>query len=252
MGKPVKQRKKWRIRWLDESGQRKSEVYEKRDDAKFALSRHEAHVEEKKRGLRELAPPKKTFDELCDYWLKNKAPQKRNQKDDESVIRAHLRPHFGGKLLSEIKGSDIDTFKISKRHLSNKTISNQLTLLITMLNLSVDEGWIKKYPKIKKPKVSIFNKDFNYLKTNTEIQRFLAAAHAESKLAFTLYATAIYSGMREGERGHRVCGKIRRWKGLARMDMLSKSRRKHLRQTSQCCFILWGQLHLLGWECLLC
>jgi len=50
-----------RIRWLDEHGRRQSAVH---DDYKFAqteLRRHQVEVEEIKRGLRNAAPPDKTF-----------------------------------------------------------------------------------------------------------------------------------------------------------------------------------------------
>lgn len=62
MGKPVKHRDKWRIRWLDEHGKRKSTVH---DDYKFTqteLRRHQVEVEKLKRGIRNAAPPDKTFD----------------------------------------------------------------------------------------------------------------------------------------------------------------------------------------------
>lgn len=199
MSKPIKQRNVWRIRWNDELGHRQSEVHNKYEDAKFALNRHETKVEEIRRGLKGLSVPKKTFFDLCDYWLTYRAPLKRNQKDDESIIRAHLKPFFNEKLLGSIKKSDIDLFKISKQHLSPKTISNQLTLLISMFNAAVEEGWLKTYPKIKKPKISIFSKDFHYLKTDEEIFRFIYAAKEEGEQVYTMYTLAIFTGMREGE-----------------------------------------------------
>lgn len=190
---------KWRVRWTDEHGDRQSEVFDTREDAKFANTRNQSRVEEVRRGLRGLSIPKKTFTELCEYWLKYRSPQKRNPRDDLSVIRAHLRPYFGDKLLLEIRKSDFDGFIISKQHLSKKTVSNILTLLISMLNAAVQEGWLRTYPKIKKPRTSIFSKDFSYLKNNEEVHRFLAAAKAESNIVYTMYATAVYTGMRQGE-----------------------------------------------------
>jgi len=89
VAKPTKHRGKWRIRWIDEKGERQSEVFEDYRRAQTELSRHRVEVEEIKRGIRNAPPPEKTFDDLCDYWLENRAPRKRSAKDDESIIRRH-------------------------------------------------------------------------------------------------------------------------------------------------------------------
>src|SRR5262245_5048451 len=102
MARPVKLRGKWRIRWADESGQRCSEVYDEYADAAFKLREHQLEVEQIRRGLRAAQPPDKTFDELCDYWLDKRAPRKRSRKDDESIIRRHLRPTFGALRLRAV------------------------------------------------------------------------------------------------------------------------------------------------------
>jgi hypothetical protein len=57
VAKPTKRGDKWRIRWLDERGERQSAV---RDDYKVAqneLRRHQVEVEEIKRGIRNAPPP---------------------------------------------------------------------------------------------------------------------------------------------------------------------------------------------------
>ena len=96
MAKPVKHGDSWRIRWLDEHGRRQSAVFEEYKRAQAELSRRHVEVEEIRRGVRNATPPEKTFGDLCDYWLENRAPRKRSRKDDESIIRKHLRPAFGG------------------------------------------------------------------------------------------------------------------------------------------------------------
>ena len=80
------------IRWLDEHGKRQSAVFDEYKVAQKELSRHQVEVEEIRRGVRNAAPPEKTFGDLCDYWIENRAPRKRSRKDDESIIRKHLRP----------------------------------------------------------------------------------------------------------------------------------------------------------------
>jgi len=59
--------------------------------------------------------------------------------------------------------------------------------------------WLRDPPEIKKPTIRLIDDDFDFLKTDTEIARFLAAAFAESEKVYVLYATAIYTGLREGE-----------------------------------------------------
>ncbi|HET6437594.1 MAG TPA: hypothetical protein VFG59_06020, partial [Anaeromyxobacter sp.] len=110
MSRPVRHYGKWRIRWVDEDGRRHSEVYDKREDAVFKLREHEHRVQEIRRSLRLPDPLPKTFDDLADHWLKTRAVLKRSRACDESIIRAHLRPAFGGKLLSRIQAGVIDEF----------------------------------------------------------------------------------------------------------------------------------------------
>lgn len=199
MSKPILHGKKWRIRWIDATGIRRGETYLKRDDAKFALARHHVEVEEVKRGLRGLHIPNKTFADLCDYWLRYRTPQKRRQRDDVNVIKVHLRPAFGHVRLSHLSVQHVDQFSLEREHLSKKTLHNHLTLFISMLNQAQALGWLSKVPRIQKPKVQLFSQEFRYFKTADEIQRFLQAAKDESDKAFFLYATAIYSGLRQGE-----------------------------------------------------
>jgi hypothetical protein len=67
MAKPVKHRGKWRIRWIDEHEQRRSETYDDYRDVQFKLSQYQARVEEVKRGLRAATPPHRTFEQLFAY-----------------------------------------------------------------------------------------------------------------------------------------------------------------------------------------
>jgi hypothetical protein len=86
MGKPVKHRNRWRIRWVDENGQRRSESYDSREHAEVMLKRHRLWVDEIHLGLRTGVCPDKTFGDLADLWLKTYAPNKRSFKHDESII----------------------------------------------------------------------------------------------------------------------------------------------------------------------
>lgn len=199
MGKPVRHRKKWRIRWYDVHDVRQSEVFDDYKVAAFELRQREVVVEEIKRGLRPGPPVEKTFSQLADYWIENRASQKRSGKDDESIIRRHLRPSFGDLKIRELSVLHADRFVVERQHLDKKTVSNLLTLLLSMLNCALDLGWLEKVPRIKKPRIRIFDRDFSYLRSDAEIRRFLGAAEDEGQMIHALYASAVLTGAREGE-----------------------------------------------------
>jgi integrase len=205
MARPVKHYGRWRIRWTDETGTRRSEVHDTYQDALLRLRQHQARVQEVRRGLRSPEPPRRTFEDLADYWLENRSIHKRSRKDDQSIIRS-LRSFLGTTPLQDIGVEKGDAYQkwvqhnsVSGKPLDKKTVANHLTLLVSMLRLAADLGWIQKAPKIRKPKVPLISNDFRYLRTQEEITTFLDAARAEGDLIFTLYATAVYTGLRAGE-----------------------------------------------------
>ena len=133
---------------------------------------------------------------------------------DTSIIESSLRPFFGRLQLEELALEHVDAFrrlrcpnerdfnvslKERKRRgvVSPKTLHNHLTLLISMLNMAVDLGWVKSRPNIKKPKLP--KAGFSYLRTEDDIRKFLLAAQEEKAGVFELYYVATYTGMRAGE-----------------------------------------------------
>ncbi|MBT3980050.1 MAG: site-specific integrase [Bacteriovoracaceae bacterium] len=206
MAKPTKHYGKWRIRWSDERGCRKSESFDSKEDADFYLKKYEVEVEEIKRGIRkrnslQLSAGKKryTFNQTTEYWLKKKAHTKRSLKDDVSILRKHLSPFFGEYYLEEIGVETVDKFQIRLNSLKPKTVSNILTLLISILNLAKELEWIEKVPAIKKPKVDICSTDYKYLKTSGEVTNFLRSAKQVGEYNYTLYLMALSTGLRQGE-----------------------------------------------------
>lgn len=199
MASPVLHRGKWRIRWVDEHGKRQSAVFEDKKEAEFRLRQEQLRVEEVRRGLRAARPGDRLCHELFDYWLAKRAPRKRSYACDVSIIKRHLRPAFGHLKLREVNVQTIDDYVAAKSTLRKQTVRNQLTLLRTMLALAVDLGWLSSLPKVVKPKVRLLSQDYRWLRTQEEVDRFLRAAWDEGPLAFTLYATAVYTGMRLGE-----------------------------------------------------
>jgi len=198
MAKPTNHRDKWRIRWIDHAGKRQSEVYDRYKDAEQALRRHQIEVHEIRCGERVPVARGKSFNDMCDYWLATRAKEKRSEKDDHSIIRCHLRPAFGGIQLSRLDVSLVDRFKGNQAHLAPHTFANHLTLLISMLNAAVELGWLRKVPRIKKPKIAVAE-DYAYLKTTDEIERFLKATDHEDEPVRIMYRLGVYTGMRAGE-----------------------------------------------------
>ncbi len=189
----------WRARWCDQHGARQSQTFKFKRDADAYERQRKAEVEQIRRGLRTGPVPAHSFDELCEQWMANRASQKRSRLHDASIIRAHLRPAFGVRTLRAVDVAAVDGFVLTRTHLSRKTVANVLTLLVAMLNYARDLGWLELVPRIRKPRVRLFSRDYHYLRNDDEVRRLLLAAQEESEMSFVLYATAIYTGMRAGE-----------------------------------------------------
>lgn len=201
MAKPfrIEGKSGWWIRFTDEFGKRRKKSFDAHEDAAKALALEKARVIEVRRGQRDPTPPTKRYDDLADYWTEFKVPQKRSGTDDISIMRAHLRPFFGGRKLADIGVETVDRYLVEKKNLSKKTVNNHLTLLVTQLNLAQELRWIARVPRIKKPRIRLFDADYDYLRTKDEIRRFLIAAAQEGELVHACYATAVFTGLREGE-----------------------------------------------------
>ncbi|MBI5493951.1 MAG: site-specific integrase [Deltaproteobacteria bacterium] len=190
---------KWRARWLDVEGRRRCAVFLSHADAAAYERERKSEAEQIRRGLRPAPVPEHSFDELCDYWLTHRASRKRSAKDDESIIRRHLRPTFGALRVADASWVERYDAFASTFAATPKTLHNVATLLVSMLRCATDLGWIARCPSIRKPRIVRDATDFRYLRTPEEIGRFLRAARNEGPDVFTLYMAAVYTGMRAGE-----------------------------------------------------
>lgn len=197
---PHRYREGWRIKWLDEAGKRKSSFHTSFLDAQEALIANKFEVEQIKKGYSKRYSEEKIFSELCDYWLINVAPTKRSYKDQLSIIQKRLRPFFGHLKLKDITNEYTQKYIISfSDGRSNKTVANHLIVLISMLNFASEMKWLREVPKIKKPKIPRNGNSFSYLKNDEEVSRFLTVAKTKGLNVYTLYAFAVFTGMRQGE-----------------------------------------------------
>ena len=115
-----------------------------------------------------------------------------------SILGRHLEPFFGPMILRSITAEQFDAFA-SKWKLDRKTLHNVQTLFVAVLRMACFElRWVVSLPKFRKVKLSKTS-IYRWLKTGEEVRHFLAAAAAEGRLAYVLFAMAIYTGMRQGE-----------------------------------------------------
>ncbi len=205
--RPTRCRDSWRIRWKDHTGKRRSQVFRTFDQAARELCKRHVERDEILAGNRLAEPEDRSFEALANWWRVHRLPEKRSAADDESMLRCHLIPAFGGLALRAIRAEQIEKYKLQRSELSAKTVGNHLTLLGSMLGAAVDLGWLNSKPTIRKPRA---NPDDDleqpWLRTSEEIERLLRATQEEiepgdplSALPFVLYSTAIYTGMRAGE-----------------------------------------------------
>jgi hypothetical protein len=73
------------------------------------------------------------------------------------------------------EGDGYVNVKIDDEELSDKTVNNHVTLLTTMLRTATTfkVPWLLAVPKLRKPKVALFGRDFQWLRTDDEVRRFL-------------------------------------------------------------------------------
>jgi integrase len=189
----------WRIRWQNAAGVVCSRTFPTHKEAARALHAYLAEAESGRQGLTPLPPPKKTFGDLTTSWFETRALHKRSKVADVSRLRAHLTPAFGKLDLQEITYARIEAFKAERAGMAPQTLRHLLILLGSMLKHAHRLGWLLAVPPIDKPSLRVNAADFAYLRSADEVQRFLRAAHDDGDDTFALYATAVYTGMRQGE-----------------------------------------------------
>lgn len=199
---PSRDHGRWRIRWVDLDGKRRSRSFPANayQEAVAELERVKGETRAVKDGRKPQQKKVLTLKEFHEkYWRPNRTLSKRSPKDDESILRKHLLPAFGNLPLTYITTEKVEKFKgdLSEAKLKPKTISNILTLLGSILRYATELDFIFRLPKIKKPR--LYQNDYQYLRTATEIRRFLNEAKKQEPGVYELFATAVYTGMRAGE-----------------------------------------------------
>lgn len=145
-------------------------------------------------GLREA-----TFAEFSETWLNDYARpnvRRRTAHDYEVIIRVHLNPAFGEMMIADIKPADVQTFIAEKtRGLAAVTVNKQLVILKGMLVRAIEWGYLRESPARFVKRLKEVHREMDYYQPD-EINRFLTACTASNRL---LFATAIFTGLRQGE-----------------------------------------------------
>ena len=128
--------------------------------------------------------PEKTWDDLEAYFETPKAG-KRSLKDDQSRMRLHLRPAFGGLKLTDITDVRVTRFRagllqrVKRKQLAVGTVRLILALLKTMLNVAVEACWLVRRPAVKLPPAE--DKPYVWIKSEKEMAAFLKGAAKEKQ-----------------------------------------------------------------------
>ncbi len=162
--------------------------YERKKDAQARL----------KREISERASGKSadiTFAEFAVKWLdfKRTKVKQRTASDYQLDIAKHLTPTFGQYMLRHITPAQIDRF-VSQVKGSPRTANKQLGLLRSMMNQAKKWRYISDNPTDLCAKMRQPREEMRYL-SPSQVVELLDKADGNR----ALFATAIFTGLREGE-----------------------------------------------------
>ncbi len=191
----------------DLGGKQRWKTFSKKKDAeqfeRFVLDKK--HRDE----FPEVFDPKKriNFSELAKKWLElhskpNKAPK--SYVKDRGVCYNYLIPHFSNTLVQRITTEQVQeylTYRLqsicskTKRSVSPNTVNRELEIIRKMFNDGIKWGYLRQNPckGIKKFKEKSRRTEFL---SEKEVRNLLNNVLSSD---LTLFATAIYTGMRFGE-----------------------------------------------------
>ena len=122
--------------------------------------------------------------------------QKTRDRQD-SLIKVHLTPYFGKKILQEIKPIDIERYKRARvdAEAAHTTVNTELITLKTILNLAKDWGYLKESPAAKVRRLRVIKRAPAFW-TADQVKAGLAAAKGHLRAYIAL---ACHAGLRKDE-----------------------------------------------------
>lgn len=188
---------RYRIRWRDENGRRRSETYTTESQALRAWRRRHVEVDDVRSGIAQPRAYMLVSEAFAD-WLEQR-PAKR-KKDDESRFRVHILPFFGDRQMCRVTQKLVDQFaramekktsvrigQKTERPLSPQTIKNCLTVLQTFLGA---------YGVTISARYKVPTTEYRWIKERDDVSMFLRACAGWFRIAAAL---ALYAGLRKGE-----------------------------------------------------
>lgn len=200
---------RWRVRWIDETGKRRSQTFATAGQAQAASRRRRVEVDDIRSGK---ARPKSslTVRVASEDWLATRPAKRR--RSNEYHLRVHIWPFMGDKRLGDVTEELVRKFvrkleatpvqppkmkrastpdvvdSVPPRVLSENTIANVQRTLSKFMG---DMG----YPIRLRLKVS--ETSYSWLRTEGDVARFLGGCG--SGWFHAAAALAVYAGLRKGE-----------------------------------------------------
>jgi len=155
-------------------------------------------------------PPPAAFSGFARKWfdthvMVNLKPT--TQRRYETIIRVHLVPYFGDRLISGIMVLDIEQFKAENmksvvantgKKIANKTVNEHLGVLSSMFSSAVKWGYLKENRCRSVPRLRLPVQELQFYERKQTAVFLRKAAKLEPDY-FALFATAFKSGLRLGE-----------------------------------------------------
>jgi integrase len=157
-----------------------------------------------------------TFRMYAEQWLKTYADvqcKPSTRKSYEQLLRIHVTPRFGSKLLTDIRRDEVKQFLAELSQATHevkgvpvlKFSRNTLRLIVcalrAVLNAAVEDGLIDSNPALKAGKFAKTDKPAHQASamTRKEAEGFLAAVKEVCLEWYPFFLTALRAGLRKGE-----------------------------------------------------
>lgn len=170
-----------------------------------------------------------TIDELFDLWANMKRGLKNNTFENyKYMYNTFVRPVIGSKRISTLKKSDIKkyyNYLVDERNLKPSTIDNIHTVLHQVLQIAVDDDFIRNNPSDnvlrELKKAHCFQSEKRRALTKSEQELFLnfLKTHPVYEHWYPVFAVMIGTGLRVGDDDDKIRlnqRKPSKYKGLSR------------------------------------
>jgi len=157
-----------------------------------------------------LSPGALPTDRCLEGWLVSHGPElaRSTEANARSLIRNHLKPHFGTVDLRNLSREDVIDFAHQKLEsgLAPRTVETALSVLRRVCALHVDEGLLDRNPVLGSGRiVARVARRFEHEPrdvdawTHPEVRKLLKVAREEEPYLLGPLTCAIHTGMRRGE-----------------------------------------------------